>query len=179
MVGNDGKKMNFWNPSTLENNILNTFLILSNGWIARGKSTTKQGKYSTFLLHVQWLFVDILRLEWPINWRSTIMEIFPSSDGGIHSFITTIFPVLSFLIALFVWRRFSNFAKRKIRKKVVEIHFVLDLITFCSLYPLQPSLTCPKSKLSYHVLVVSAIKHARISSWESQVLPYFPVNTKP
>ena len=56
MVGNDGKKMNFWNPSTLENNILNTFLILSNGWIARGKSTTKQGKRSTFLLHVTMTF---------------------------------------------------------------------------------------------------------------------------
>ena len=56
MVGNDGKKMNFWNPSTLENNILNTFLILSDGWIARGKSTTKQGKRSTFLLQVTMTF---------------------------------------------------------------------------------------------------------------------------
>ena len=61
MVGNDGKKMNFWNPSTLESNILNTLLILSNGWIARGKSTTKQGKRSTIFPDSSFHLAQVLK----------------------------------------------------------------------------------------------------------------------
>ena len=97
----------------------------------------------------KWIF-EIL-VPWKITYSTPSLYYLMAGLPGAKALLSRVSALLFFLTALFIWRRFSNFVKRKIRKKVAEIHFVLDLITFFWLYPLQPPLTCLKSKLSYHI----------------------------
>ena len=52
-------------------------------------SATKQDNlyhsfFAAFLFHVTITFYWYTSLEWPINWKSTVMETFSSSDGGFQ-----------------------------------------------------------------------------------------------
>lgn len=123
--------MSFWHGRTSDIDFLNIYLEQSKSWIARESSGTEPVNFclsslSCFPVPYHCEFVSLL--EWLNKWRSAFMEKCASSDGNIYQYpiaIGFLCPIFSYVIALFLWHKCSNFKKKKILKERCSVTFRL------------------------------------------------------